>query len=192
MSVTSFHGAWAREMNKNTATLTAGKFVIESRTGCSSNRANPFFMVHAHETSEFSGSVYGFNLIYSGNHYSAVEVNAYGKTRIVSGIQPEGFCWVLGGGESFEAPEAVMTYSACGFSGQSVNMHRFVGEHIVRGAWKNKPRPVLLNSWEACYFNISEKSLLSLAKAGKELGIELFVMDDGWFGERNTRRRLAG
>ncbi len=192
VSVTSFHGAWAREMNKNTATLTAGKFTVESRTGGSSNRANPFFMVHAPETSEFTGSVYGFNLIYSGNHYSAVEVNAYGKTRIVSGIQPQGFCWVLGGGESFEAPEAVMTYSACGFSGQSVNMHRFVGEHIVRGAWKNKPRPVLLNSWEACYFNISEKSLLSLAKAGKELGIELFVMDDGWFGERNTDAASLG
>ena len=190
--ITSFHGAWAREMNKNTTVLSAGKFVIESRTGCSSNRANPFFMVHSPDANENSGSVYGFNLVYSGNHYAAVEVNSYGKTRVVSGIQPDGFSWLLGKGEAFEAPEAVMTYSNEGFTGQSVNMHRFVREHIVRGNWKNKPRPVLMNSWEACYFDISEKTLLSLAKTGKELGIELFVMDDGWFGERDSDHRSLG
>ncbi len=192
LCVTSFHGAWAREMNKTTVALPAGKFVVESRVGCSSNRANPFFMVHTPNADEQSGSVYGFNLIYSGNHYAAAEVNAYGKTRVVSGIQPEGFSWLLGAGKRLEAPEAVMTYSAQGFSKQSENMHRFVRSHIVRGAWKDKPRPVLLNSWEACYFNISDKNLLSLAKAGKELGIELFVVDDGWFGERDNDRRSLG
>ena len=192
VSITSFHGAWAREMNKSTASLSAGKFVIESRTGCSSNRANPFFMVHEPNAGEFTGNVYGFNLIYSGNHYASVEVNAYGKTRITSGIQPDGFRYILKRGESFEAPEAVMTFSSKGFSGQSENMHSFVRNHIVRGVWKNKPRPVLLNSWEACYFNVSEKSMLSLAKAGKELGIELFVMDDGWFGERNDDTSSLG
>ena len=192
VGVTSFHGAWAREMNRSTLTLGAGKYVVESRTGCSSNRANPFVMIHDPKADEHSGSVYGFNLIYSGNHYTAAEVNAYGKTRIVSGIQPQGFCWLLEEGERFEAPEAVMTYSAEGFSGQSVNMHRFVREHIVRGEWKNKPRPVLLNSWEACYFDISERKLCSLAKAGKELGMELFVMDDGWFGERNDDTSSLG
>lgn len=97
--VTSFHGAWAREMNKNTASLTAGKFVVESRAGCSSSRANPFFMVHSPSADEHTGSVYGFNLVYSGNHYSAAEVNAYGKTRIVSGIQPSGFRFILGENE---------------------------------------------------------------------------------------------
>ena len=190
--VTSFHGAWAREMNKNTASLTAGKFVVESRTGCSSNRANPFFMVHAPSATEYSGSVYGFNLIYSGNHYAAAEVNAYGKTRIVSGIQPDGFRCLLEEGEAFETPEAVMTFSAQGFAGQSVNMHRFVREHIVRGVWKHKPRPVLLNSWEAFYFKVSERDLVSLAKAGKKLGAELFVLDDGWFGERDDDTKSLG
>ena len=192
MMVTSFHGAWAREMNKNTTTLTAGKFVIESRAGCSSSRANPFFMVHSPDATEHWGSVYGFNLIYSGNHYAAVEVSGFGKTRIVSGIQPQGFRYDLPPGESFEAPEAVMTYSHEGFSGQSGHMHRFVREHIVRGKWKNKPRPVLLNSWEACYFNISEHTLLGLASAAKELGIEMLVMDDGWFGERNDDSHSLG
>ena len=190
--VTSFHGAWAREMNKNTASLTAGKFVVESRTGCSSNRANPFFMVHAPSTTEHTGSVYGFNLIYSGNHYSAAEVNAYGKTRIISGIQPSNFCAHLEPDESFEAPESVMTFSMHGFSGQSINMHRFVREHIVRGEWKRKPRPVLINSWEAFYFNVKESNLVSLAKSGKKLGAELFVLDDGWFGERDDDTKALG
>ena len=144
-AVTSFHGAWGREMNRHTAALPVGKLVLESRTGCSSNRVNPFFM----DANEASGSVYGFNLIYSGNHYAAAEVNAYGKTRIVSGIQPEGFRWLLEKDGRFETPEAVMTYSENGFTGQSQNMHRFVRDHIVRGVWRDRPRPVLLNSWEA-------------------------------------------
>ena len=190
--VTSFHGSWAHEMNKNTAMLTAGKFVIESRAGCSSSRANPFFMVHQPDTSENIGSVYGFNLIYSGNHYAAVEVNAFGKTRIVNGIQPEGFRFILQKGGMFETPESVMTFSNKGFSGQSVNMHKFVREHIVRGKWKRQPRPILLNSWEACYFNISESTLLDLASIGKDIGIEMLVMDDGWFGERNDEEHSLG
>lgn len=191
-AITSFHGAWAREMNKSTATLPAGKFVVESRAGCSSSRANPFFMVHDPSATEHAGSVYGFNLVYSGNHYAAVEISAFGKTRIVQGIQPDGFRWMLGKGESFEAPEAVMTYSPHGFMGQSVNMHRFVNAHIVRGEWKGKPRPTLLNSWEACYFRISESTLLDLAADAKALGIEMLVMDDGWFGKRNDDSHSLG
>ena len=192
VAVTSFHGSWAHEMNKNTATLTAGKFVIESRAGCSSSRANPFFMVHSPDASENIGAVYGFNLVYSGNHYAAVEVNAFGKTRIVNGIQPEGFCWILQKGEEFETPESVMTFTERGFTGQSRNMHQFVREHIVRGKWKNRPRPILLNSWEACYFNISEHTLLDLASIGKDMGIEMLVMDDGWFGERSDDEHSLG
>ncbi len=115
-AVTSFHGAWGREMNRHTAALPVGKLVLESRTGCSSNRVNPFFMVHSPDANEASGSVYGFNLIYSGNHYAAAEVNAYGKTRIVSGIQPEGFRWLLEKDGRFETPEAgaIISCAACG------------------------------------------------------------------------------
>ena len=190
--VTTFHGAWAREMSKYTIPLPAGKLVNESRAGCSSNRANPFFMLHSHTATEEYGDVYGFNLIYSGNHYSAAEVNAYGKTRVVTGIQPQGSRFILDKGDMFETPEAVLTYSPLGFTGQSVNMHRFVRKHIIRGEWRDKERPVLLNSWEACYFGITEKNLVSLAKAAKELGVELFVMDDGWFGERSDDLRSLG
>jgi alpha-galactosidase len=191
-SLSVFRGAWGREMNRFTVPIIAGKFVNESRTGCSSNRANPFFMLHDADANEEHGSVYGFNLVYSGNHYSAAEVNAYGKTRIVTGIQPGGARFVLEKGEHFDAPEAVMTYSADGFRGQSVNMHRFVRKHIVRGEWRDKERPILLNSWEASYFNFTERSLISLAKAAKEMGVELFVLDDGWFGERNDDLRSLG
>ncbi len=192
LAVTSFHGAWAREMNKCTVTLPMGKYVVESRTGTSSSRCNPFFMVHDAAATETAGDCWGFHLIYSGNHYSAIEAGAFGKTRIVSGIQPLGFCWHLGAGESLQSPEAVLSFSPDGFSGLSRNLHFFVREHVVRGRWKHKTRPVLLNSWEACYFNISESGLVSLAKAGRDIGIELFVMDDGWFGERSDDTRSLG
>ena len=189
---TTFNGAWAREMKKHTVTVNSGKHVNSTYAGTSSNRSNPFVMLSAPETTEDFGECYGFNLVYSGNHYEAVEVSSFGKTRFVSGINPQSFCYVLESGESFEAPEAVMTYSAEGFNGLSGQMHAFVREHIVRGEWKYKTRPVLLNSWEAAYFNINENRLLNLAKAGKELGIELFVMDDGWFGERNDDTTSLG
>jgi len=191
-AVTSFHGSWTREMEKSTVTLCGGKFVVESRTGCSSSRANPFFMVHRPDCTETAGNCYGFNLLYSGDHYAAAEVSGFGKTRVVLGLQPEGLRWRLGPGEHFDAPEAVMTYSPEGFTGQSRNMHFFVREHVVRGTWKKRARPVLLNSWEACYHKISESTLVSLAKTGRELGIELFVMDDGWFGERDSDRSSLG
>lgn len=117
--------------------------------GVSSNRANPFVMLSREHTTEDYGDCYGFNLIYSGNHYEAVEVSGYGKTRFVTGINPQSFLWNLMPGEALEAPEAVMTYSHKGYNGMSQHMHAFAREHIVRGEWKKKVRPVLLNSWEA-------------------------------------------
>jgi len=191
-SMTTFTGAWAREMKRTTLPLSAGKFVNASFTGTSSSRANPFVMISSGETTEDFGDCYGINLIYSGNHYEAAEIGSHGKLRFVAGINPQSFCWQLSAGESFEAPEAVMSYSYKGYNGLSGQFHEFVREHIVRGEWKRKPRPVLLNSWEASYFDISEHSLLKLAKAGKDVGIELFVMDDGWFGERNDDTSSLG
>ncbi len=181
-----FHGAWAREMDRTVIPVQAGKIVNASYTGTSSSRANPFVMLHPEGTSERTGLCYGFNLIYSGNHYEACEVNAFGKTRFVSGINPASFSWLLNPGETFEAPEAVMTVTGRGFSRMSQQMHQFVRKHIVRGSWRDRVRPVLLNSWEAAYFKIDENKLLKLAKAARNAGIELFVMDDGWFGERSS------
>ncbi|MBO5371894.1 MAG: alpha-galactosidase [Lachnospiraceae bacterium] len=190
--ITSFHGAWAREMNKTDRVLSAGKFVSGSVCGASSNRANPFVMLSRLETTEDAGDCFGCNLIYSGNHYEALEVSEFGKTRFVTGIHPDYFTFHMEKGEEFEAPEAVFTYSKNGFNGMSQNMHKFVRHHIVRGTWQFKERPVLLNSWEAAYFDINESKLLSLAKAAKKAGMELFVMDDGWFGKRDNDNSSLG
>ena len=192
LAVTCFTGAWIREMQRNTVLLPAGKLVLESRSGNSSSYVNPFFLLHEPGATESHGECIGFHLIYSGNHYEAVEVSPYGKTRVVTGINPQGFRYRLGPGERFITPEAVICRTDRGFGGISEEAHFFVREHVIRGRWQNKPRPVLLNSWEACYFDISERRLLSLAKASKKLGIELFVMDDGWFGERNDDSRSLG
>ena len=190
--VTHFSGAWAREMHREQITLSSGKFVNSSYTGTSSNRANPFVILSPENTCETSGSCISCNLIYSGNHYEALEKDSYGKFRFVAGINPRSFSWQLAPGEAFYTPEAVLNFSADGFRGLSGQLHSFIREHIVRGVWKHKPRSVLLNSWEACYFKIDEKKLLQLAKAGKDAGIELFVMDDGWFLGRNNDTSSLG
>ncbi len=181
-----FTGHWAKEMNRNDHKISAGKHINAVLAGTSSNRANPFVMLSREQTGEESGLCIGCNLLYSGNHYEAMEVSGHGKSRFVQGMNPHGFSWKLKPGESFESPEAVTVLSEEGFQGMSLRMHAFVREHIVRGEWKRKARPVLVNSWEAAYFDINEAKLLKLAKKSKEAGAELFVMDDGWFGKRDN------
>ena len=190
--ITHFSGAWAREMHREQISLRSGKFVNASYTGTSSNRSNPFMILGHKNTCETFGSCIGCNLIYSGNHYEAVEKDSNGKLRFVSGINPRSFSWELTPETHFDTPEAVLSYSSNGYGGLSRQLHSFIREHIVRGVWKKSPRPVLLNSWEACYFKIDERKLLQLAKAGADVGIELFVMDDGWFSGRNDDTSSLG
>ncbi len=189
---TSFHGSWAREMEKESVPVQHTRIVNSTAAGTSSSRSNPFVMLGRAETSETAGPCYGLNLVWSGNHYSSAEVNAYGKTRFLTGMSPEDFEYLLKPGEELQAPEAVMAFSGQGFGGLSRVMHPFVREHIVRGTWKNKPRPVLLNSWEAAYFDIDEGRFLKLARGAAEAGMELVVLDDGWFGNRKDDRRALG
>lgn len=190
--ISTFGGEWTKEMRRTDTHLEAGKYVNASYTGTSSSRANPFIMLGREETTEQTGICYGMNLIYSGNHYEALEVSSRGTTRIVTGMNPQSFSYLLLPGEAVDAPEAVMTFSAEGYGEMSRRMHRFVREHIVRGIWQYRERPVLLNSWEAAYFDISENKLLKLAAKAKEAGVELFVMDDGWFGEREDDTKALG
>ncbi|HHT04219.1 MAG TPA: alpha-galactosidase, partial [Bacteroidales bacterium] len=190
--LSTFRGAWAREMNRHDLHLEQGIIINDSKAGTSSNRSNPFFILSDLNSNEEYGDCYGFNLIYSGNHYAAIEVNSMDKLRVVQGIQPSGFQFVLDPNELFEGPEAVITYSNKGFTGMSHNMHHFIRNHIVRGEWKNKLRPILINSWEANYFKFNEDKLVKQAKAAKEAGIELFVLDDGWFGKRNDDTSSLG
>ncbi len=193
LKMTSFHGRWADEMGIHESVCTGGKVVCEElAAGESGSRSNPFVMVSNMDADDSHGDCYGFNLVYSGNHYEALSSNGKNMSRFVSGIQPTGFDWLLAPEERFEAPEAVMTFSAEGYRRMSLNMHNFVRKHIVRGSWRDKERPILINSWEASYFNFTQSSLLSLAKEAKKCGIELFVMDDGWFGNRNDDKTSLG
>ena len=189
---TTFNGAWIREMDRYDHELTRGTVINESCTGTSSSVANPFVMLSKKCTSEYRGTAYGFNLIYSGNHMETAQVSEFGKLRLLCGINPKGFEYILPPGAVFEAPEAVMTMSAEGFNGMSFNMHSFIENHVLRGKWASAERPVLLNSWEAAYFDISESKLLRMAKKAKSVGIELFVMDDGWFGHRDDDKSSLG
>ncbi|MBB2182669.1 alpha-galactosidase [Lachnospiraceae bacterium MD1] len=190
--ISTFHGAWAREMNRYDTPAQPGIFVNDSKLGISGNRSNPFFMISQKNANEEYGDCFGFNLIYSGEHYAAIEVNSMGKLRVVNGIQPANFRFLLMPGDSFEAPESVITFSNQGYTGMSHNMHHFIRKHILRGEWKNRVRPVLLNSWEANYFKFDEGKLLKQAKAAAEAGIELFVLDDGWFGNRKDDTSSLG
>ncbi|NLW59137.1 MAG: alpha-galactosidase [Firmicutes bacterium] len=185
-------GDWIKEAHLHGRPVTYGMFTNASNTGASSNRHNPAFMLAAAATTEEHGNVYGFNLVYSGNHASYIEKSRRDIIRVATGINPHCFEWTLEEGASFETPEAVLTFSNQGFNGMSQNMHYFVNEHIVRGHWQKRERPILVNSWEAFYFDYDEGKLLQLAKKAKELGIELFVLDDGWFGQRNSDKAGLG
>ena len=185
LQMTTFDGGWIAEMRRHTAPVSENRLVNESTTGASSNRHNPGFILSEVDATEDSGWVYGFNLIYSGNHYASAQRSLQGFTRVMQGISPDNFSWDLEPGQQFETPEAVMVVSDKGFGGMSAKMHRLVLEHIIPAYWQYRERPVLYNDWEGCMFDFNQRKLLSLAKQAKDLGCELFVLDDGWFGARN-------
>lgn len=185
-------GGWIKEAHLHKRPVTYGITVNSSTTGASSNRHNPAFMIAEADAGEDYGDVYAFNIIYSGNHYSIVQKNERDYVRISMGINPHCFEWNLARGEKFETPECVLTFSNRGFNEMSRHMHDFINDHIVRGDYKRKERPVLINNWEAYFFKFNEAKLLRLAKEAKELGVELFVLDDGWFGERNSDKAGLG
>jgi alpha-galactosidase len=182
----TFDGSWITEANKHVRPVAPGLYVNSSSTGWSSNRHNPGVLLARRGTTEDRGEVYAFNLIYTGNHYTAVELSQRELVRVASGINPTGFEWTLPPGQRFETPEAVLSWSRDGFNGASANLHAFVGTNIVRGEWAEKERPVLMNNWEATFFDFDHAKVMSFAKVAKRLGAELFVLDDGWFGARNN------
>lgn len=188
----TFDGGWIKEAHKHTRELSYGIYVNESTTGSSSNRHNPGIILSEKNAHEDYGKAYGFNLVYSGNHYEAVEISNQDLVRVMTGINPHCFYWELNQWEQFETPEAIMTYSKFGLNGVSQNFHDFINHHIVRGEFANKERPILINNWEANFFNFNQHKLLKLAKRAKRLGIELFVLDDGWFGNRNSNKAGLG
>ena len=185
-SLITFDGDWAKEAHRHDHRLTSGMFCNESRTGASGNKHNPGFLLHENGASETDGNAYGFNLVYSGNHLGFAELSGHGLLRVGIGISPHCFEWTLKTGETFETPEAVMSFSYKGLGGVSQNFHTFVNSHIVPKAWRFKERPVLYNSWEPCFFKFTRQKLLRLARLAKNLGMEMFVLDDGWFEGRDN------
>ena len=185
-------GGWTKEAHIHERDISYGILVNDSTTGGSSNRHNPAFLLKSNGADEERGIVYGFNLIYSGNHYSAVEKGTHDTLRVMSGINPHCFLWKLTGGEKFHTPQAVMSFSDEGLNAFSANMHDFVNAHIIRPEFQFTERPVVVNNWEATFFNFNRRKLLALARKAKGLGVEMFVLDDGWFGNRNHDKAGLG
>ena len=186
-------GAWARERYVKTRKLEMGIQSIQNLHGTgSSAEHNPFLALKRPHTTEFQGEVYGFSLVYSGNFLAQTEVTTFDLTRVTMGIHPEGFSWELNQGETFQTPEVVMVYSDQGLNKMSQVYHRLYRTRLMRGYWRDKARPILLNNWEATYFDFNEEKILNIAKKAKEVGVELFVLDDGWFGARNDDYRGLG
>lgn len=186
-------GGWARERYVKTRRLEMGIQSIQSLNGtCSGAEQNPFLALKRPHTTENQGEVYGFSLVYSGNHLGQVEVSTFDMTRVMMGINPEGFSWELTQGESFQTPEVVMVYSDQGLNKMSQAYHRIYRKRLMHGTWRDQVRPILLNNWEATYFDFNEEKILNIAKKAKEAGVELFVLDDGWFGARDDDYRGLG
>ena len=185
-------GVWARERHVRRHKLDYGIQSIYSMRGCSSYQFNPFLALARENADEFQGQVYGFSLVYSGNFLAQTEVDNYDTARVLMGIHPNGFKWTLGKGESFQTPEMVMVYSEAGLNGMSQTFHKLYRTRLARGTWRDKVRPILINSWEAFYFDFDAPKLLGLADAATDLGMELFVLDDGWFGKRDDSTSSLG
>lgn len=185
-------GAWAREKQLVRTPLAAGSHVIDSKRGASSVQQQPFMALARPATTETVGEVFACHFVYSGNFQLSASVDTYRQTRLTGGINAEGFRWKLNPQATFQAPEMVLVYSASGLNGMSQAFHRLYRKHLARGLYRDAARPVIINNWETTYFDFDEKRLLGLATKAKQIGVELFVLDDGWFGHRNADNSSLG
>ena len=181
-----FSGAWGRERYLHTRELVPGITSIGSTRGASSHEHNPFVILKRPHTDELQGEAIGFSLVYSGNFLAQAEVDNQNITRILMGIHPDTFDWKLSPGADFQTPEAVIVYTSCGLNHLSQTFHKLYQKRLARGYWRDRPRPILNNNWEATYFDFTEDRLVEIASKAKECGVELFVLDDGWFGARSN------
>ena len=179
-------GAWARERHVMRQTQGEGEYRIFSQRGASGHEANPFLALCEKSATEFSGEVWAVSLVYSGSFEALSYVNNTENSRLSIGLNPDVFTWKLEPGETFVSPEAAMVYSPDGLNGMSHAFHRLYSENLMRSKWFERDRPILINTWEATYFNFNEEKILQIARRAKELGVEMLVLDDGWFGKRNT------
>ena len=192
MEMLHLSGSWGRERHIFRKRLTPGTSSVESRRGASSHQHNPFLALVSPGADEDSGDVWAMNLVYSGNFLAQAEVDQFGTTRMGIGINPFEFAWNLAPGDSFQTPEAVLVHSSTGLGGMSLKFHSLYRSRLCRGTFRDLPRPILLNNWEATYFDFDEKKILSLADNAAALGMELLVLDDGWFGQRDDDSSSLG
>ena len=187
-----FHGGWGKERFLERTPVHHGVQSIDSKRGSSSHQLNPFFVLASKECNEEYGQAYGFNFVYSGNFVAGAEVDQVDKLRAFMGINDYDFSWKLESGDEFQAPEVVMVYSGEGFGEMSRSFHKLYRKRLVRGKYRDEARPILVNNWEGTYFDFTEEKILGIASEAKELGIELMVLDDGWFGKRNDDKSSLG
>ena len=185
-SMLSLHGTWARERHIQTGELHYGKQVISSARGESSHQEHPFIALVTNGTEQENGKVYAMHFVYSGNFMAEIELCQFDNLRMTMGINPEEFSWLLTPGEEFQAPEVVIVYSGNGLGAMTRSYHDFYRNHLIRSKFKYEKRPILINNWEATYFDFNTDKLLDIAREAKKCGIEMLVMDDGWFGKRNS------
>lgn len=178
-------GAWARERQACRIPMGKGNFSISSRRGASGHENNPFLALVSPATTEHSGDVYAMTHVYSGSFNAAVDVGIDPAPKMFMGLCPDVFRWQLESGDAFQCPETLLCYAPDGLNGLSRRMHPFIRKRICRGKWRDEPRLILINNWEATYFDFNADKLYAIAKRGAEIGCELFVLDDGWFGKRN-------
>lgn len=190
--VLSLHGSWARERHMERVPLGYGSYVTESVRGESSHQDHPFLALLSKNCTQTVGEVYAMHFIYSGNFLAKAQRCQHDTVRMVMGIHPTNFRWRLEPGEQFQAPEVVCVYSDEGLGKMTCMFHDLYRTHLIRSSYLHQTRPVLVNSWEAAYFDFDTEQLLSLAKQSAELGIEMLVMDDGWFGRRNSDEGSLG
>lgn len=188
----SLHGSWARERNIVETPVNTTRISIDSVRGESSHQVNPFLMIKSNNATDETGDVYAMNFVYSGNFHASVEENQFGQLRMLMGINSEDFKWKLMPNDIFEAPEVVMVYSSSGTGKMTRTFHDLYRKHLIRSSYRNKKRPVLINNWEATYFDFDTDKLISIAKEASKLGIEMLVMDDGWFGHREDDNTSLG
>lgn len=181
----TLHGSWARERHMNRRRITEGFQGLSSIRGESGHQDHPFMAVLEHNADQDRGEVYGFSFVYSGNFTAKCMLNQFGSVRALMGINPEDFTWKLEPGDSFQAPEAILVHSSEGIGGMTRSFHDLYRNHLIRSEYKDKKRPILINNWEATYFDFDTDKLIAIADQAAKLGIEMLVMDDGWFGHRD-------
>ena len=187
-----FHGRHTMERQPERRELICGIESVESLRGMSGHQHNPFVILCAHDATEDAGECIGVMPVYSGNHRTEIETDQMGSVRVVSGIHDGLFSWTLSPGETFDVPEVLLSFSGEGLTPLSQTYHRFLRRNLCRSRFSEARRPVLLNSWEAAYFDFDEEKLLELARGAKELGVDMLVLDDGWFGSRDDDNRGLG